>query len=83
MTAVSMFEAKTNLSKYVASVVAGEEPYIVILKNGLPVARIVPYEEETSHRLGLAEGSLPYLPDTDAFNRLSLESVFEGNGGLL
>ena len=38
MTTVSMFEAKTNLSRYVASVVSQQEPYIVITRNGKPVA---------------------------------------------
>lgn len=83
MTAVSMFEAKTNLSKYVASVVSGEEAYIVITRSGLPVAKIVPYEEDTGARIGLAEGVLPYLPDADAFNAISLEDDFEGDGKLL
>ena len=83
MTAVSMFEAKTNLSKYVASVVSGEESYIVITRSGLPVAKIVPYEENTGARIGLAKGALPYLPDADAFNAISLEEDFEGDGKLL
>ena len=67
MTTVSMFEAKTNLSTYVASVVSQQEPYIVITRNGKPVAKIVPYEEDTGKRIGLAEGCLPYLSSLDDF----------------
>ncbi|MBR2834561.1 MAG: type II toxin-antitoxin system Phd/YefM family antitoxin [Coriobacteriales bacterium] len=82
MKSVSMFEAKTNLSKYVASVVSQEEPYIVILRNNKPVAKITPYEEGTENRIGIAEGLLPSL-SLDAFNTISLEEDFYGEGTLL
>lgn len=55
MTTVSMFEAKTNLSRYVASVEEQREPYIVITRSGKPVAKIVPFAEEKPCRVGLAE----------------------------
>ena len=80
---VSMFEAKTNLSKYVASVENRTEPYIIISRGGKPVARIVPYEPETNVRIGLAEGALPYLSSLDAFNSVITEDDFAGNGGIL
>ena len=73
MTTVSMFEAKTNLSRYVASVADHQEPYIVITRSGKPVAKIVPYGEEGAPRIGLAEGRLPYLPSLDDFNRIITE----------
>ena len=80
---VSMFEAKTNLSKYVASVENRTEPYIIISRGGKPVARIVPYETENSVRIGLAEGSVPYLPSLDDFNSIITEDDFSGDGGIL
>jgi prevent-host-death family protein len=40
MTQVGMHEAKTTLSRLVARAQAGEE--IVIARNGIPVARLVP-----------------------------------------
>lgn len=83
MTTVSMFEAKTNLSKYVASVENGTEPFIIIARSGKPVARIVPYEPETGARIGLAEGAVPYLSSLEAFNSISTEEDFLGNGGIL
>lgn len=83
MTTVSMFEAKTNLSKYVASVENGAEPFIVIARGGKPVARIVPYEPETGARIGLAEGAVPYLSSLEEFNSISTEEDFLGNGGIL
>ncbi len=83
MTTVSMFEAKTNLSKYVAAVENRTEPFIVIARGGKPVARIVPYEQETSTRIGLAEGAVPYLASLEAFNSISDEEDFLGDGGIL
>ena len=82
MTTVSMFEAKTNLSRYVASVADHREPYIVITRSGKPVAKIVPYSEESAPRIGLAEGMLPYLPSLDDFNRIITEDELS-EGGIL
>ena len=78
-----MFEAKTNLSKYVASVENRTEPYIIISRGGKPVARIVPYEPENSVRIGLAEGAVPYLSSLDDFNSIIAEDEFSGDGGIL
>lgn len=82
MTTVSMFEAKTNLSKYVSSITDRREPYVVILRNGKPVAKIVPFEEDTSKRIGLAEGRIPYLSSLEDFNSIDIEPEMTG-GGLL
>ena len=82
MTTVSMFEAKTNLSRYVASVVSQQEPYIVITRNGKPVAKIVPYEEDTGKRIGLAEGRLPYLSSLDDFDSIDMEKEMANGGNL-
>ena len=82
MTTVSMFEAKTNLSRYVASVVSQQEPYIVITRNGKPVAKIVPYEEDTGKRIGLAEGFLLYLSSLDDFDSIDMEKEMANGGNL-
>lgn len=82
MTTVSMFEAKTNLSRYVASVVSQQEPYILITRNGKPVAKIVPYEEDTGKRIGLAEGCLPYLSSLDDFDSIDMEKEMANGGNL-
>ena len=83
MVTVNMFEAKTNLSRYVASVENGTEPFIIISRNGKPAAKIVPYESGTAARIGLAEGAVPYLASLEDFNAISLEDDFSGNGGIL
>lgn len=80
MTTVSMFEAKTNLSKYVASVEEQREPYIVITRSGKPVAKIVPFIEEKPRRVGLAEGKLPPLSSLEDFNSIVSEDEFTGGG---
>lgn len=82
MTTVSMFEAKTNLSRYVASVVDHQEPYIVITRSGKPVAKIVPFTDEETNRIGLAEGKLPSLSSLEDFNSIVPEDEFT-RGGIL
>lgn len=83
MISVSMFEAKTNLSKYVASVVDKKEPFVVILKNGKPVAQIVPYDNGGENRIGAGIGIIPPLNDADGFNDLDVSDDFFGDGGIM
>ena len=82
MISVSMFEAKTNLSKYVASVVDQQEPYVIITRSGKPVARIVPYSETEGRRVGLAEGKLPSLSSLEDFNSIISDNEWT-EGGIL
>lgn len=61
MTIVSVHEAKTNLSKLLKLVEAGEE--VVIARGQVPVARLVP-EVSTKRKLGYgsfaeAKGKMP------------------------
>ena len=81
MTSVSIFEAKTNLSKYVAAVSSKQEEYVIIVRNGKPVAKLVPYENETGSRIGVARGCLPMMPSLEAFNSIDTSSDFYGDGG--
>ena len=83
MTSVSMFEAKTNLSRYVTSVASGEESFIVIMKNGRPVAKIVPYEAEVDNRIGIAKGRIPMMPALEDFNGIDVEGELYSKGELL
>ena len=55
-----MHDAKTNFSKLVAKVEAGEE--IVIARGGRPCARLVPLDPEIP-TLGTMEGRWPELDD--------------------
>ena len=83
MTAVSMFEAKTNLSRYVAAVESKDEAFIVILRNGKPAAKIVPFETDENKRIGIAKGKLPVMQDLQEFNSIDISSDFFGSGALL
>jgi prevent-host-death family protein len=60
MTQVNVHEAKTNLSRLLDRVAAGEE--IVIAKSGRPVARLTPIKPLGARKPGLAKGRV-----TDAF----------------
>jgi prevent-host-death family protein len=48
MTQVTVHEAKTNLSKLIAAVEAGEE--VVLCRGRIPVARLVPLAEPSRKR---------------------------------
>ncbi len=63
--AVNVHEAKTNFSKLLQRVAAGEE--IIIAKAGVPVARLVPVEPKKGKRkLGIDEGRIYIADDFDA-----------------
>ena len=66
MTAtVNIHEAKTNLSRLLRRVSAGEE--IVIAKAGRPIARLVPVMQKPARRVpGSAAGQVIIAPDFDA-----------------
>ena len=66
MKQVNIFDAKTELSKLIKMLEAKEEDKIVIARNGIPVAQIVPYvNQDVSKRIGLGKGILPNI-DWDA-----------------
>lgn len=61
----NVHEAKTNFSKLLNRVAAGEE--VIIAKAGKPVARLVPVEPKPKARvLGSARGKIWIAPDFDA-----------------
>lgn len=62
---VNIHEAKTNLSKLLARVSAGEE--VIIARAGKPIARLVPITERPQKRVpGSAKGKVFISPDFDA-----------------
>jgi len=65
MSSVNVHEAKTNFSKLLERVAAGEE--ITISNRGTPVARLVPAVHPRGRGiLGLAEGQFTVPDDFDA-----------------
>lgn len=74
MTTVKIHEAKTNLSKLIARVEAGEE--IVIARGDKPVAKVVPLVEiKRRPRFGALKGKLPHIPDEFFFDPLPEEEL--------
>ena len=65
MTTVNVHEAKTQLSRLLEAVEAGEE--VIIARAGKPVARLVPLAaDKPRRRLGLLKGRLSVPDDFDA-----------------
>jgi prevent-host-death family protein len=60
---VGVHEAKTNLSKLLRRVAAGEE--VTIERSGKPIARLVPIRETAERRLGKDEGLFEVPDDFD------------------
>jgi prevent-host-death family protein len=56
MTTVSVYEAKTQLSRILRRVEAGEE--IVIARDGKPIARLVGVERAKARRYGAGKGAV-------------------------
>ena len=83
MTTASIFEAKTNLSKYISAIVGNEIPYVLIVRNGKPVAKLIPYEQDVSQRIGAGVGLIPKMSSLDEFNGIDLSEDFENDGGLI
>ncbi len=74
MTIVKIHDAKTNLSKLIARMEAGEE--IVIARGDKPVAKLVPAElPKKRPQFGALKGKLPKLPDSFFFDSLPEEEL--------
>ena len=80
MVLVGVLEARNNLSKLVRDVESGVESMVVIQRNGVPVAKIVPFDEPCaeSRRLGVAKDRVMCRDgwDSDELNA-EIASLFE------
>jgi prevent-host-death family protein len=77
MTTVNMFEAKTQLSKYVEMAEKGQD--VVIARAGRPVARLTQLEPEKRHvQFGLMKGRMSVADDFDGPLREDVLAEFEG-----
>lgn len=61
---VGVHEAKTQLSRLLEDVSAGDD--VVITNRGVPVARLVPFVGESARRFGVDRGALTVPEDFDA-----------------
>ena len=80
MAAFTIHEAKTNLSKLIARVEAGEE--VVIMRGKDPVARLEPIAKMKGQRVpGLLKDKIPDLPDEFFFAPMSEEESKHWDSG--
>ena len=78
MTPVNLLEAKSSLSRLVDAIVQGREREIVIARNGLPAARLVPIEAPpAARRIGVAKGKFEVPEDIDSHNE-EVARLFNG-----
>ncbi len=69
MTTVNMLDAKSNLSRLVQAVESGETREVVIARNGVPAARLVPIAPSPAGpRIGVARGRFEVPDDIDGSN---------------
>lgn len=79
MASFNIYEAKTQLSKLIRQVRAGEE--VIIADAGIPVAKLVPIEApKTARVLGADRGKIWTAPD--AFDPLTGDALAAWNGAL-
>lgn len=81
MNAVTIHHAKTNLSKLIARVEAGEE--VVIMRGKTAVARLTAMPNaKPKPKFGMLKGKVKFPPDAFFFDPLSEEELrlWEGEG---
>jgi len=69
MTAVSLFDAKTHLSRLVEELASGQEREIIISRHGKPVGKLEPFcPASVAKRIGIAKGRVKVPPSIDRMN---------------
>ncbi len=69
MHIVSLFSAKTHLSRIVEDLASGAEQEVIISRHGKPMVRVMAIKpNETSCRIGLAKGQFLVPDDLDTAN---------------
>jgi antitoxin (DNA-binding transcriptional repressor) of toxin-antitoxin stability system len=78
MPTVSLFEAKTHLSRIVETILSGKTDHVVISRRGKPVVRLTALRKvDTSKRIGLARGRFKVPDNIDGANQ-TIASQFNG-----
>ncbi len=78
MQTVSMFQAKTTLSKLVEAVECGREKEIVISRHGMSVAKLVSVvRQPVQQRIGVAKGRFTVPDSIDDSNEM-IARMFAG-----
>ncbi len=78
MHTVSLFDAKTHLSRIVEELLKGREDSVVVSRRGRPVVKIVPIRKtDSSKRIGVARGRFEVPDNIDALNPV-ISDLFSG-----
>ena len=70
MISANIYDAKTNFSRYISYIEDGSQPFIIIKKGNKPVAKIVPYDDCISCKIGIAKNEIPLLNSIEEFNEI-------------
>jgi prevent-host-death family protein len=80
MPTVNVYEAKTNLSKLLERIEAGQDREIVIARHGKPVAVLCPVSgRKPGKRIGVAKGRFEVPESIDGENA-EVARLFRGEG---
>jgi prevent-host-death family protein len=78
MHTLSLFDAKTHLSRIVEELLQGREDSVVVSRRGTPVVKIIPIKkEDAAKRIGVARGQFKVPDDIDALNP-AIADLFNG-----
>ena len=78
MQTVSLFEAKTHLSRIVETILSGKEDHVVISRRGKPVVQLTAVRKvDISKRIGVAHGRFEVPDNIDGANN-AIASLFNG-----
>jgi prevent-host-death family protein len=76
MPTINLYEAKTHLSALVDQAAAGEE--IIIAKNGVPKAKLVPIPQAGQRRIPADTMKITYIADDFDAPDQEIIDMFEG-----
>lgn len=71
---ISLYEAKTNLSKIIQLLMDGKEEAVIISKNGKPVVQLTPITKKNSKKVGIAKKEMSFFDiDLATFNSIPID----------
>ena len=65
---IDIKELKRNFSEYLELLIDGKEESIIVLNNGIPVVKLVPFSKRNTKRIGI-------IKDEQEISNLSLEDL--------
>lgn len=78
MHTVSLFDAKTHLSRIVEDLLSGKEDRVIIARRGKPVVLVTPVKEaDILRRIGIARGRFDVPDNIDGANP-AIATLFAG-----